>query len=230
MQQKNQEIKCVAFLLCFFLSFWSCSQKPCCCSKLCKRNVYNNVSLSGPFPCEICGRQFNDTGNRKRHIECTHGGKRKWTCFICGKSVRERYVSVPILSSRFPSRPSCLAAETLNSLHLYLQILSWCVFLLAGRLWGSTCVSTVGRNLTCVASVGRVFVTAAPIGGSRKIWRHLSVLLTVSLLESPKMSNLFRGQAPPESPPWWQTLWVWRMWENLHTPWSPHQTSENTLW
>ncbi|XP_056913015.1 zinc finger and BTB domain-containing protein 41-like [Takifugu flavidus] len=44
----------------------------------------------GPFPCEICGRQFNDTGNRKRHIECTHGGKRKWTCFVCGKSVRER--------------------------------------------------------------------------------------------------------------------------------------------
>ncbi|KAM9322408.1 zinc finger and BTB domain-containing protein 41 [Pholidichthys leucotaenia] len=44
----------------------------------------------GPFPCEICGRQFNDTGNRKRHMECTHGGKRKWTCFICGKSVRER--------------------------------------------------------------------------------------------------------------------------------------------
>uniref|UniRef100_A0A3B4U300 Zinc finger and BTB domain containing 41 n=1 Tax=Seriola dumerili TaxID=41447 RepID=A0A3B4U300_SERDU len=45
----------------------------------------------GPFPCEICGRQFNDSGNRKRHIECTHGGKRKWTCFVCGKSVRERY-------------------------------------------------------------------------------------------------------------------------------------------
>ncbi|EHB10385.1 Zinc finger and BTB domain-containing protein 41 [Heterocephalus glaber] len=45
----------------------------------------------GPFPCDICGRQFNDTGNLKRHIECTHGGKRKWTCFICGKSVRERY-------------------------------------------------------------------------------------------------------------------------------------------
>uniref|UniRef100_A0A669DWF0 Zinc finger and BTB domain-containing protein 41 n=1 Tax=Oreochromis niloticus TaxID=8128 RepID=A0A669DWF0_ORENI len=44
----------------------------------------------GPFPCEICGRQFNDTGNRKRHIECTHGGKRKWTCLVCGKSVRER--------------------------------------------------------------------------------------------------------------------------------------------
>ncbi|KAJ8270290.1 hypothetical protein GJAV_G00112600 [Gymnothorax javanicus] len=44
----------------------------------------------GPFPCDICGRQFNDTGNRRRHIECTHGGKRKWTCFICGKSVRER--------------------------------------------------------------------------------------------------------------------------------------------
>ncbi|POI31969.1 hypothetical protein CIB84_004281 [Bambusicola thoracicus] len=45
---------------------------------------------TGPFPCDICGRQFNDTGNLKRHIECTHGGKRKWTCFICGKSVRER--------------------------------------------------------------------------------------------------------------------------------------------
>ncbi|KAJ6658431.1 hypothetical protein lerEdw1_020135 [Lerista edwardsae] len=45
---------------------------------------------AGPFPCDICGRQFNDTGNLKRHIECTHGGKRKWTCFICGKSVRER--------------------------------------------------------------------------------------------------------------------------------------------
>uniref|UniRef100_A0A673LH33 Zinc finger and BTB domain-containing protein 41 n=1 Tax=Sinocyclocheilus rhinocerous TaxID=307959 RepID=A0A673LH33_9TELE len=44
----------------------------------------------GPFPCDICGRQFNDTGNRKRHIECTHGGKRKWTCSLCGKSVRER--------------------------------------------------------------------------------------------------------------------------------------------
>ncbi|XP_059915894.1 zinc finger and BTB domain-containing protein 41 [Gadus macrocephalus] len=44
----------------------------------------------GPFPCGICGRQFNDTGNRKRHIECTHGGKRKWTCPVCGKSVRER--------------------------------------------------------------------------------------------------------------------------------------------
>lgn len=47
-------------------------------------------ALPGPFPCDICGRQFNDTGNLKRHIECTHGGKRKWTCFICGKSVRER--------------------------------------------------------------------------------------------------------------------------------------------
>lgn len=46
--------------------------------------------MAGPFPCEICGRQFNDTGNKKRHIECTHGGKRKWTCFVCGKSVRER--------------------------------------------------------------------------------------------------------------------------------------------
>ncbi|KAG9483300.1 hypothetical protein GDO78_009301 [Eleutherodactylus coqui] len=44
----------------------------------------------GPFPCDICGRQFNDTGNLKRHIEYTHGGKRKWICFICGKSVRER--------------------------------------------------------------------------------------------------------------------------------------------
>ncbi|KAM9501733.1 zinc finger and BTB domain-containing protein 41 [Clarias gariepinus] len=44
----------------------------------------------GPFPCDICGRQFNDTGNRKRHIECTHEGKRKWTCKLCGKSVRER--------------------------------------------------------------------------------------------------------------------------------------------
>ncbi|XP_056600562.1 zinc finger and BTB domain-containing protein 41 [Triplophysa dalaica] len=44
----------------------------------------------GPFPCDICGRQFNDRGNRKRHIECTHGGKRKWTCYLCGKSVRER--------------------------------------------------------------------------------------------------------------------------------------------
>ncbi|KAG8436583.1 hypothetical protein GDO86_007623 [Hymenochirus boettgeri] len=44
----------------------------------------------GPFPCTICGRHFNDTGNMKRHIEYTHGGKRKWTCFICGKSVRER--------------------------------------------------------------------------------------------------------------------------------------------
>ncbi|XP_028988923.1 zinc finger and BTB domain-containing protein 41 [Betta splendens] len=44
----------------------------------------------GPFPCEICGRKFNDTGNRKRHIECTHGGKKKWTCYVCGKSVRER--------------------------------------------------------------------------------------------------------------------------------------------
>ncbi|XP_053549764.1 zinc finger and BTB domain-containing protein 41 [Bombina bombina] len=44
----------------------------------------------GPFPCDICGRPFNDTGNLKRHIEYTHGGKRKWTCFICGKSVRER--------------------------------------------------------------------------------------------------------------------------------------------
>lgn len=44
----------------------------------------------GPFPCDICGRQFNDTGNLKRHLECTHGGKRKWMCFICGKSVRER--------------------------------------------------------------------------------------------------------------------------------------------
>uniref|UniRef100_A0A3Q2XBX4 Zinc finger and BTB domain containing 41 n=1 Tax=Hippocampus comes TaxID=109280 RepID=A0A3Q2XBX4_HIPCM len=44
----------------------------------------------GPFPCDICGRNFNDTGNRRRHIECTHGGKRKWMCFVCGKSVRER--------------------------------------------------------------------------------------------------------------------------------------------
>ncbi|XP_073449081.1 zinc finger and BTB domain-containing protein 41 [Aquarana catesbeiana] len=44
----------------------------------------------GPFPCDICGRQFNDSGNLRRHIEYTHCGKRKYSCFICGKSVRER--------------------------------------------------------------------------------------------------------------------------------------------
>lgn len=55
--------------------------------------------FSGPFPCDICGRQFNDTGNLKRHIECTHGGKRKWTCFICGKSVRERYDIVELITT-----------------------------------------------------------------------------------------------------------------------------------
>lgn len=55
-----------------------------------KHYMHTNSSFVGPFPCDICGRQFNDTGNLKRHIECTHGGKRKWTCFICGKSVRER--------------------------------------------------------------------------------------------------------------------------------------------
>uniref|UniRef100_A0A674IW96 Zinc finger and BTB domain containing 41 n=1 Tax=Terrapene triunguis TaxID=2587831 RepID=A0A674IW96_9SAUR len=48
----------------------------------------------GPFPCDICGRQFNDTRNLKRHIECTHGGKRKWVCFICGKSVRESFEGI----------------------------------------------------------------------------------------------------------------------------------------
>lgn len=56
----------------------------------CTNVKMNPCYLLGPFPCDICGRQFNDTGNLKRHIECTHGGKRKWTCFICGKSVRER--------------------------------------------------------------------------------------------------------------------------------------------
>ncbi|TKC44594.1 hypothetical protein EI555_000192, partial [Monodon monoceros] len=55
----------------------------------------------GPFPCDICGRQFNDTGNLKRHIECTHGGKRKWTCFICGKSVRESLIFVVFVGKVF---------------------------------------------------------------------------------------------------------------------------------
>ncbi|XP_072297299.1 zinc finger and BTB domain-containing protein 41 [Eucyclogobius newberryi] len=54
------------------------------------RLKHQEKSHLGPFPCEICGRQFNDSGNKRRHIECTHGGKRKWTCFVCGKSVRER--------------------------------------------------------------------------------------------------------------------------------------------
>uniref|UniRef100_A0AAV2JUQ5 Zinc finger and BTB domain-containing protein 41 n=1 Tax=Knipowitschia caucasica TaxID=637954 RepID=A0AAV2JUQ5_KNICA len=54
------------------------------------RLKHHEKSHLGPFPCEICGRQFNDSGNKRRHIECTHGGKRKWTCFVCGKSVRER--------------------------------------------------------------------------------------------------------------------------------------------
>ncbi|XP_056379427.1 zinc finger and BTB domain-containing protein 41 [Hyla sarda] len=55
-----------------------------------KRLKHQEKYHLGPFPCDICGRQFNDSGNLKRHIEYTHGGKRKWTCFICGKSVRER--------------------------------------------------------------------------------------------------------------------------------------------
>lgn len=54
------------------------------------QNKQTHFAFSGPFPCDICGRNFNDTGNRRRHIECTHGGKRKWMCFVCGKSVRER--------------------------------------------------------------------------------------------------------------------------------------------
>ncbi|EPY74252.1 hypothetical protein CB1_002192001 [Camelus ferus] len=59
----------------------------------------------GPFPCDICGRQFNDTGNLKRHIECTHGGKRKWTCFICGKSVRESHCALPPFVVLIPPTP-----------------------------------------------------------------------------------------------------------------------------
>ncbi|XP_063796190.1 zinc finger and BTB domain-containing protein 41 [Pseudophryne corroboree] len=55
-----------------------------------KRLKHQEKYHLGPFPCDICGRQFNDSGNLRRHIEYTHGGKRKWTCFICGKSVRER--------------------------------------------------------------------------------------------------------------------------------------------
>ncbi|XP_063282158.1 zinc finger and BTB domain-containing protein 41 [Pelobates fuscus] len=55
-----------------------------------KRLKHHEKFHLGPFPCDICGRQFNDSGNLKRHIDYTHGGKRKWTCFICGKSVRER--------------------------------------------------------------------------------------------------------------------------------------------
>ncbi|KAG8556037.1 hypothetical protein GDO81_017907 [Engystomops pustulosus] len=55
-----------------------------------KRLKHQEKYHLGPFPCPICGRQFNDSGNLRRHIEYTHGGKRKWTCRICGKSVRER--------------------------------------------------------------------------------------------------------------------------------------------
>lgn len=44
------------------------------------------------------------------------------------------------------------------------------------------------------------------------------------------MRKLFLGQASSQSPPWWQAIWVWCLWENLHTPRSPDQTSENTLW
>lgn len=133
-------------------------------------------SFSGPFPCEICGRQFNDTGNRKRHIECTHGGKRKWTCFVCGKSVRERYIS---LSLNFPHIFH-------NSYFDMLNYKNWCLtlrcfiesdFLLKGQHWGSTWGSTVVRNLTSVVSVAKVSVTAAPTGGSGDIWRISLVLV-----------------------------------------------------
>ncbi|XP_068096157.1 zinc finger and BTB domain-containing protein 41 [Hyperolius riggenbachi] len=55
-----------------------------------KRLKHHEKYHLGPFPCDLCDRQFNDSGNLKRHIEYTHGGKRKWSCFICGKSVRER--------------------------------------------------------------------------------------------------------------------------------------------
>lgn len=79
-----QKIKCVIFVAVLESIRWSIWSI--------KQTSLSPVSFSGPFPCEICGRQFNDTGNRKRHIECTHGGKRKWTCFVCGKSVRERFV------------------------------------------------------------------------------------------------------------------------------------------
>lgn len=53
--------------------------------------------------------------------------------------------------------------------------------------------------------------------------------VTKCSLKLPIMQKLLLGQAPPPRPPWRQALRVWWMWENLHTPWSPDQTSENTL-
>lgn len=52
----------------------------------------------------------------------------------------------------------------------------------------------------------------------------------LSTMDLSLMRKLFLGQASSQSPPWWQAVWVWCLWENLHTPRSPDQTSENTLW
>lgn len=75
----------------------------------------------------------------------------------------------------------------------------------------------------------------AATGESSDFWRGLMMTKVSNsqllICRFYSYSSLYwLGQASPQSPPWWRAVWVWCLWENLHTPRSPDQTSENTLW
>lgn len=171
--------------------------------------LHATICFSGPFPCEICGRQFNDTGNRKRHIECTHGGKRKWTCFVCGKSVRERWTPKPLDFNRtklplLPLREANLSPDR-TTLKEHLRIHS-------------------GEKPHLCSICGQSFRHS-----SSYRWVCRPCNRGFSLTAAKADNSPLAAQAPSPSSPRRQTLRVWQVRENLYTARSPDQASEDPL-
>lgn len=104
--------------------------------------------------------------------------------------------------------------------HLFFSFL----LLLAEQPCGSTCGSTAARSLTSVLSVAKVSATRAHTGWSEEI------RVPFLALNGDFFCFCFFEQAPLENAPQWQALRVWPMREDLYTPRSPNQTSENALW
>lgn len=178
------------------------------------QNKQTHFAFSGPFPCDICGRNFNDTGNRRRHIECTHGGKRKWMCFVCGKSVRERCDGIvfTVLSDR--SLECCCPPP----LFFFFFFFYW-----QNNPAGAH-ADPQRREASHLCSLWPRFPPQELIQVGRRrsefrfwLWTGIYYFL-------------FFEQAPLENAPQWQALRVWPMREDLYTPRSPNQTSENALW
>ena len=58
-------------------------------------NCSARISGAAPYPCDVCGKGFRSSSERKQHLrsKLVHL-KKNWKCVACGKRFKQEKVSV----------------------------------------------------------------------------------------------------------------------------------------